>query len=77
MTITSFTDKSKSYETTAESCTCPHFQKKHPAEGCKHQLKMRRIEAGRPTTVSEARAARIERNRRTADSYYRMSFMPY
>ena len=77
MTITSFSDKSIQYETTAENCTCPHFQKKHPVEGCKHQRKMRRIEAGLPATVAEARAARIERNRLTAASYYRMSFMPY
>ncbi len=36
MTIHSFTDSTKSYETTPEHCTCPakHF---HPDRQCKHQ----------------------------------------
>jgi arylamine N-acetyltransferase len=76
MVIKSFTSD-KVYQTTAQSCTCPHFQKRHPVDGCKHQLKMRRIEAGRPATVSAARAARIARNRATAASYFRMAYMTY
>ena len=76
MTITSFTDKSIQYQTTSDTCTCK-AKEFNPSETCKHQRKAAKIEAGRPTTVNEARAARIERNRRTADSYYRMSFMPY
>ncbi len=36
MTIHSFTDSTKSYETTPEHCTCPakHF---NPGKQCKHQ----------------------------------------
>lgn len=77
MVIQSFTSQDTSYQTTAQACSCPHFQKRHPVAGCKHQLKMRRLEAGRPTTVNAARAARIERNRETSNAYYRMQFMSY
>ena len=36
MTITSFTDSTKTYETTPEHCSCPakHF---NPGKQCKHQ----------------------------------------
>lgn len=34
MTITSFTDENKTYETTPEHCSCPDHQYRHHA--CKH-----------------------------------------
>ncbi len=36
MTITSFTDTNKSYETTPETCSCP-AKRWNPNKQCKHQ----------------------------------------
>ncbi len=36
MTLTSFTDQTKSYEVTPESCTCP-AKYYYPGKQCKHQ----------------------------------------
>lgn len=76
MVIQSFSNPTQvSYHTTSTSCTCKdHEYRKHT---CKHMRLATRIEQGRPTTVSAAKAARIERNRETYASYYRMTYMQF
>lgn len=46
MTITSFTNPNKTYQTTFETCTCPDFQYRH--HHCKH-IKVLRHETNRAT----------------------------
>lgn len=81
--MVSFTNPTIEYVTTADNCNCPDRRIRHAHEAgyaCKHMARERqalRAEAGRPATVSAARAARIQRNRETANAYYRMSFALY
>lgn len=70
--MVSFTNPNVEYHTTADYCDCKDRTINHagePAYTCKHMLKTRRDArkaAGLPTTVTEARAARIARNREKA-----------
>lgn len=72
--MTSFTNPSVEYFTTSTSCSCPHFQYRHPEGGCKH---IRALVGAKPRNINEARAARIQRNRETAAAYIRMQYNTY
>jgi predicted nucleic acid-binding Zn finger protein len=54
MTVTSFTDSSKTYETTEHSCTCGDwiYRKSKTGQPCKHQIA---IEAAKAVTFQALR----------------------
>lgn len=74
MVISSFTTPDVSYHTTATTCTC-RAREFHP--DCKHSKRVRLIEAGRPTTVDEARRMRIARQREQAERDNRNAYSRY
>ncbi len=75
MTVQSFTDSRKSYETTSTNCTCPDFQYRGSKTGkpCKHMVAVKVAKAERFAALRNRYDYRLNGTLETRRCYIEMA----